>query len=195
MKKRTLIPAFLIMLFFQVSVAAQKYPEVMIRTEYGDIVVELYADKAPVTVANFLRYVDSMLFMNSSFYRIVRMENQLRDSIKIEVIQGGRRDAEDSGFAPIRHETTSETGILHLNGVISMARSVPGSATSEFFICIGDQPELDFGGLRNKDGQGFAAFGRVIKGMDIVKKIHLNKAPGQYLEKPVKIFNIVYYKE
>jgi peptidyl-prolyl cis-trans isomerase A (cyclophilin A) len=190
MKRRSIILTFFTVLFLLVSATWKKNPEVTIKTEYGDIVVELFAGKAPVTVSNFLKYVDSDLYKNSSFYRVVRMDNQLRDSIKIEVIQGGRQDEEDKGFPPIRHETTSETGIHHLNGVISMARSVPGSATSEFFICVGDQPELDFGGKRNKDGQGFAAFGSVIKGMDVVKKIHGLNAPGQYLEKRVKILTI-----
>jgi peptidyl-prolyl cis-trans isomerase A (cyclophilin A) len=190
MKRISVILTFFILFILLVSATRNKNPEVIIKTDYGEIVVELFAGKAPVTVSNFLRYVDSMLFRNTSFYRVVRMDNQLRDSIKIEVIQGGRRDKEDMGFPPIRHETTSETGILHQNGVISMARSAPGSATSEFFICIGDQPELDFGGMRNKDGQGFAAFGRVTKGLDVVKKIHSLNAPGQYLEKPVRILNI-----
>jgi len=190
MKRTQAIMLFLTLLFSLVSGAGSKNPEVTIKTEYGDIVVELYADKAPETVKNFLKYVDSMLYKNTSFYRVVRMDNQLRDSIKIEVIQGGRRDEGNNGFPPIRHETTSETGVRHLNGVISMARSVPGSATSEIFICVGDQPDLDFGGRRNKDGQGFAAFGIVIKGMDVVAKIHSLNAPGQYLEKTVKIFNI-----
>lgn len=164
---------------------------IVIRTELGNIYVELYQAKAPVTTANFLRYVDSSLFRRSSFYRVVRMDNQPRDSVKIEVIQGGRRENEDKGFSQISHETTRTTGILHKDGVISMARSVPGSATSEFFICVGDQPSLDFGGKRNKDGQGFAAFGKVIKGMDVVRKIHSIQAPGQYIEKTVLIYDII----
>jgi peptidyl-prolyl cis-trans isomerase A (cyclophilin A) len=190
MIRRLTLLAFLSMFLFLVSGIRAKDPEVTIKTEYGDIVVELYAGKAPVTVSNFLKYVDSKLYMNTSFYRVVRMDNQLRDSIKIEVIQGGRRNEENKGFPAIRHETTSETGIRHLNGVISMARSAPGTATSEFFICVGDQPDLDFGGKRNKDGQGFAAFGKVIEGMDVVAQIHSLKAPGQYLENPVKILSI-----
>jgi peptidyl-prolyl cis-trans isomerase A (cyclophilin A) len=181
---------FFTLLFLLVSGTGYNNPQITIRTEYGNIVAVLYADRAPVTVSNFLRYIDSGLFINSSFYRVVRMDNQTRDSIKIEVIQGGRRDEEDKGFPPIVHETTAVTGIHHLDGVISMARSVPGSATSEFFICVGDQPELDFGGMRNKDGQGFAAFGRVTEGMDVVKRIHAEKAPVQYLDKPVKIITI-----
>jgi peptidyl-prolyl cis-trans isomerase A (cyclophilin A) len=91
---------------------------------------------------------------------------------------------------PIFHETTAETGILHTNGVISMARWEPGTATSEFFICVGDQPELDYGGRRNPDGQGFAAFGKVIKGMNVVKKIHVQPADGQYLNPVIPILEV-----
>jgi peptidyl-prolyl cis-trans isomerase A (cyclophilin A) len=170
--------------------AKSRNPLIVIKTELGDITVELYADKAPATVKNFLHYVDSSLYQNSCFYRIVRMDNQPHDSIKIEVIQGGRWENENNGFAPVIHESTRATGILHKNGVISMARSTPGSATSEFFICIGDQPELDFAGKRNKDGEGFAAFGKVINGMEVVKKIHSINAREQYLDKRVIIFNI-----
>lgn len=164
---------------------------ILIQTELGDIYVKLDLKNAPVTSANFLKYVDSHLFDSSCFYRVVRMDNQPRDSVKIEVIQGGRYKDEDNGFPPIMHETTEKTGLKHLDGVISMARSKPGTATSEFFICIGDQPELDFGGKRNRDGQGFAAFGMVTKGMDVASKIHSISAPGQYLDKPVIILRII----
>jgi peptidyl-prolyl cis-trans isomerase A (cyclophilin A) len=164
---------------------------ITIRTEMGDINVELDRARAPVTSANFMSYIDSGLYNNSCFYRVVRMDNQPADSVRIEVIQGGRFKNEENGFAPIAHETTEMTGIKHTDGTISMARSGPGSATSEFFICVGDQPELDFGGKRNPDGQGFAAFGKVIKGMDVVRKIQSISAPDQYLDQPVKIYNIV----
>jgi peptidyl-prolyl cis-trans isomerase A (cyclophilin A) len=170
--------------------AKSRNPRVVIKTELGDITVELYADKAPATVKNFLHYVDLSLYQNACFYRIVRMDNQPHDSIKIEVIQGGRWENENKGFAPVIHESTRTTGILHKDGVISMARSTPGSATSEFFICIGDQPELDFEGKRNNDREGFAAFGKVINGMEVVKKIHSINAREQYLDKRVIIFNI-----
>jgi peptidyl-prolyl cis-trans isomerase A (cyclophilin A) len=166
-------------------------PIIVIKTELGDITVELSADKAPLTVANFMRYVDASLYDNSCFYRVVGSGNQPKDSVKIAVIQGGRWLKEDSTFLPIKLETTEATGIKHRNGVISMARSSPDSATSEFFICIGDQPELDFGGRRNKDGKGFAAFGKVINGFDVINKIHGIKAPGQYLEKKVIINKII----
>lgn len=171
--------------------ACGKKEQVVIATELGDIHVNLDMKNAPVTSANFLRYVEAGLFDSTCFYRVVRPDNQPNDSVRIAVIQGGRyEDEETGGFPPITHETTEMTGIRHLNGVISMARWTPGTATSEFFICVGDQPDLDFGGKRNPDGQGFAAFGKVTRGMDLVMKIHGIEAPGQYLKKPVLIYSI-----
>lgn len=170
--------------------SAKKKETIIIRTELGDIYARLDLKKAPMTSLNFLRYVDSSMFDSTCFYRVVSLDNQPDNSIKIEVIQGGRYENEDKGFPPIAHETTKMTGIKHKDGTISMARNGPGTATSEFFICVGDQPELDFGGKRNPDGQGFAAFGKVIKGMDVVMKIHSIKISGQYLQKPVLILEI-----
>lgn len=182
----------LILMLFNTSFgqSGKKRETIIIRTEFGEIHARLDLRKAPVTSLNFLRYVDADLFDSSCFYRVVRKDNQPRDSVKIEVIQGGRYKKEDNGFPPVIHETTEMTGIRHKNGTISMARSEPGSATSEFFICIGDQPELDFGGKRNPDRQGFAAFGNIIKGIDVVKRIHSISQSGQYLETPVLIFDI-----
>jgi peptidyl-prolyl cis-trans isomerase A (cyclophilin A) len=122
---------------------------------------------------------------------MVTLQNQPNDSIKIEVIQGGLyEDNHPQALPPIAHETTNQTGVLHTDGVISMARMEPGTATCEFFICIGDQPALDYGGKRNPDGQGFAAFGKVVKGMDVVKEIHQTDAPDQWLEDGVKILSV-----
>jgi peptidyl-prolyl cis-trans isomerase A (cyclophilin A) len=119
------------------------------------------------------------------------MDNQPKQEIKIEVIQGGlKADGHPDSLTPIAHETTAQTGILHKDGTISMARNEPGTASSEFFICIHDQPELDFGGKRNPDGQGFAAFGRVTDGMDVVREIQSLPAKGQYLAKDVKILGV-----
>ena len=87
----------------------------------------------------------------------------------------------------IRHETTRETGLRHLDGVISMARMGPGTANTEIFICIGDQPELDFGGKRNPDGQGFGAFGRVVEGMEVVRRIQAKEADGQYFSEDERV--------
>jgi peptidyl-prolyl cis-trans isomerase A (cyclophilin A) len=164
-------------------------PKVLIRTEWGDIAVEVCLDKAPATAANFLRYVDAGLYDGSTFHRTVTLDNQPTNAVKIEVIQGGQLP-EAKSFPAIPLERTSVTGIKHLDGVVSMARSGPDTATSSFFICINDQPELDFGGKRNADGQGFAAFGRVVAGMDVVRKIQKQPAEGQTLKPPVKILSI-----
>ncbi len=182
-----ILSVFLIALVFS---ACTKYPEIVIKTELGDIRVVLYKNEAPITVHNFLLYVHNNAFENSTFYRAVTMNNQPSNDVKIEVIQGGLYD-DNKMYDPIKHETTEMTGILHKDGVISMARLEPGTATSEYFICVGDQPELDFGGKRNPDGQGFAAFGRVIDGMDIIKTIHAQPEEGQMLNPRVKVYNIV----
>lgn len=169
----------------------QTLPKVSLKTELGNIEIEVFADKAPVTAANFLKYVDEKRYTRTSFYRVVTPDNQPNDSIRIQVIQGGLGFEEnDQSLPPIPHETTKETGILHKDGTISMARLQPGTASSEFFICIKDQPELDYGGKRNPDGQGFAAFGRVIRGMEVVMKIQLQSEEGQMLKVPVEILDI-----
>jgi peptidyl-prolyl cis-trans isomerase A (cyclophilin A) len=169
---------------------AQENINCIIKTELGNIFIELYPSKAPVTVANFLRYVDAHLYDSSSFFRAVTLQNQTNNKIKIEVIQGGNVDS-IKDFAPIPMETTEQTGLLHKDGTLSMARSTPASATSSFFICINDQPSLDYGGKRNPDGQGFAAFGKVTKGMDVVKKIQqLHPEQGQYFKPVVRIITI-----
>ena len=159
-----------------------------IETTEGTILVELYPDKAPITVANFLRYVDAGLYTNGSFFRVTTPENEATRDVKIEVIQGGK--GEGNGFDPIEIETTEKTGILHEDGTISMARSGPNTATNNFFICINAQPSLDFAGKRNPDGFGFAAFGKVTKGMGVVRKIQSGKNKNQRLLKPVIIKSI-----
>lgn len=164
---------------------------VTIETSKGKIVVELADEKAPITVKNFLRYVDAHRYDGGRFHRTVTMENQPDKKVKIEVVQAGVNPGlVKDDFPPIKLERTSTTGLKHLDGVISMARSSPDSATSDFFICIGNQPSLDFGGARNPDGQGFAAFGRVVKGMDVVRAIQGSPAEGQTLAPPIKIVRI-----
>jgi peptidyl-prolyl cis-trans isomerase A (cyclophilin A) len=167
---------------------AQSLPHVVFRTPRGDIEVEVDTIRAPITGKNFLRYVDGGFFTNGSFFRVVRPDNQPNDSIRIEVIQGGAsRDRRGEGFPPIELERTSVTGIKHLDGTISMARAGTNTATSSFFICLGPQPALDFGGMRNPDGQGFAAFGRVVRGLDVARRIQGEAANGQNLITPVAI--------
>jgi peptidyl-prolyl cis-trans isomerase A (cyclophilin A) len=172
--------------------------KVRMSTTMGDMIIQLYQHKAPQTVSNFLSYVDAGDYHGGNFYRVVRHDND-NGSPKITVIQGDVKDS-NKQLPPIKLETTDKTGIKHLDGTLSMARLGPDTATSSFFVCIGAQPSLDFGGARNSDGQGFAAFGQVIAGMDVVKKINaLTKAKpsgdaymkGQMLLEPVVIKSIV----
>ncbi|MUP39031.1 peptidylprolyl isomerase [Labilibaculum euxinus] len=171
--------------------ASAQNPKVEITTTLGTIKLEIFKDKAPITANYFLENVNNNVFKDACFYRVVRMDNQPNNDIKIEVIQGGLFfDSIVDQKPTIAHETTKETGILHTDGVISMARNQPGSASTEFFICIGDQPNLDFEGMRNPDGQGFAAFGKVIKGMDVVKLIQQQKDDEQMLVERIDILSI-----
>lgn len=163
---------------------------VRLETSLGTIDLEVDLSRAPRTAANFLRYVDAGRYDGARFHRTVTVapDNQADKAVKIEVIQAGpapERSAED--FAPIALERTRDTGLGHGDGCLSMARDGPDTATADFFLCIGDQPELDFGGRRNPDGQGFAVFGRVVAGMEVVRAIHRAPAEGQVLTPPVAI--------
>lgn len=186
------LKAILFAVTFSLSVLSLKAqsPRVVLETDVGNITIEIYEEKAPVTAANFLRYVDEGLFSRSSFYRVLRPDNQPKDSIKIGVLQGGLAPVFSAALPPIRHESTGQTGLTHQDGTLSMVRQGPGTARSEFFVCIGDQPALDAGGKRNPDGKGFAAFGKVIEGMEVVRKIYQMPAQGQLLEEPVKITSV-----
>jgi peptidyl-prolyl cis-trans isomerase A (cyclophilin A) len=159
---------------------------VRIGTTEGAITLELEQARAPGTVENFLWYVYAGAYAGGTFHRTVRADNQPNDSVRIAVIQAGARQGAERRPA-IEIEPTDETGIRHLDGVLSMARGGPNSATHGFFICVGDQPELDRGGARNPDGWGFAAFGRVVEGMEVVHRIHRMRAEGQTLVEPVVI--------
>ena len=154
---------------------------VVLTTGLGKIELQLDQAHAPLATANFIQYVAD------GFFRTVTSTNQPLDKVKIAVIQATANPERKETGPPIKLERTSVTGLKHQDGTVSMARSAPDTATIDFFICIGDQPELDFGGKRNPDGQGFAAFGKVVSGMDIVRKIHQSKAEGQKLTPPIKI--------
>lgn len=182
---------YLLLLLFIGCSSPNKVTHVLIYTRDGNIKLELYPDKAPLTVANFMAYVDQKLYDGSLFYRTVKPDNQPNNDVKIEVIQGGLEFSDtDEELPPIHHESTQITGILHVDGTISMARADTGTVTSEFFICIGNQPELDFGGKRNPDLQGFSAFGKVIEGMDLVRTIQYFPDVNQLLLQPVVIDSI-----
>jgi peptidyl-prolyl cis-trans isomerase A (cyclophilin A) len=171
-----------------------KEPAIKIETNFGDIIIELYPEKAPKTVTAFLSYVDSGYFKNSSFYRVLKEEDQPSNAFKSELIQGGiwqTNYKKQLTIPGIPNETTKQSGILHKDGIISLARTTPGSASTEFFICVGDQPAYDYGGDANPDGQGFAAFGKVVEGMDVVRKIHEQPDNATSFTPPIKIKNII----
>lgn len=188
----------LVSLFFSNWILAQSIPlqeknviVINIVTEAGVIKAELYPGRAPLTVNNFMKYVHQDHFDGGSFFRTVREDNQPDSHIKIDVIQAGPHPwFQFYDFDPIALERTTLTGLKHKKGTISMARNTPDSATSSFFICVEDEPELDFGGKRNPDGQGFAAFGKVVDGMDVVRKIHQSEIKGQAIKMPVRILDI-----
>jgi peptidyl-prolyl cis-trans isomerase A (cyclophilin A) len=168
---------------------------VLLDTAAGAIEVEVFPERAPLSACDFLAYVDAGLYEHATFYRVVRDDND-RGTPKIDVVQGGLQDASKER-PPIAHETTQMTGLTHVDGALSLARGAVGTGGgAAFFIVIGAQPALDFGGARNPDKQGFAAFGRVVRGMDVVRRIHRMRsdAPtddryvsGQLLNEPVAI--------
>ncbi|MEX0298611.1 MAG: peptidylprolyl isomerase [Kordiimonas sp.] len=193
------------MLFLGVLTAcgSDKTVNIEMLTDAGAIQFELYEEKAPITVGNFLRYVDAGYYDGASFYRVVRQDNQMQNAVKIDVIQGGLgMDNSTKYFPAIPHETTEQTGVKHVVGAISMGRLEPGTADSEFFITVTSQPELDFGGKRYPDGQGFAAFGKITQGLGVVQKIQmlptdmpkegkaLEYTSGQLLLEPVRILSV-----
>jgi peptidyl-prolyl cis-trans isomerase A (cyclophilin A) len=166
---------------------------VVFETSAGNFEVAVDVTRAPVTAANFLKYVDGGAYNNGFFHRTVRPETESRTDYPIQVVQASVAKG-FAGFGTIPLERTNITGIKHVAGTLSMARGSADSATSDFFVCIDDTPELDFGGRRNADGQGFGAFGQVISGMDVIRKIQgsptqvgANGKPSQVLTPPVAI--------
>jgi peptidyl-prolyl cis-trans isomerase A (cyclophilin A) len=157
-------------------------------TAMGEIDVEVDLAHAPVTSASFLLCVENGRYDGGRFHRTVRPDTEVRRDVPIEVIQAEAAGERDN-VPPIPLERTSATGLRHVDGALSMARDTPDSATSDFFICIGDQPSLDFGGARNPDGQGFAVFGHVVRGGDVVRRIQASPAVGQALTPPIAILS------
>jgi peptidyl-prolyl cis-trans isomerase A (cyclophilin A) len=165
-------------------------------TRLGKIQILVDTRRAPISAGNFLQFVDKGLFVDTQFYRSVHPEND-QNPFKISVLQGGVVDREQF-LPPIAHETTRQTGLTHVDGTLSVGRLAPGTGSAgAFFISIGKQPELDFGGRRNPDGQGFAAFGRVTHGMELVRAIWNRPTKGadgsiaaQMMETPVEILSV-----
>ena len=164
-------------------------PHVVIETNYGDIEVELYPDKAPITANAFLSYIDSGYYDNSFFYRVVKADDQ-PTSFNTGIIQGGVWQSNKVKVPGIPHESTARSGLSHTDGTISLARTTPGSASTEFFICIGDQSPLDSERRGSPDGLGFAAFGKVWKGMDVVRKIQDQPSNGESFINKINIADI-----
>jgi cyclophilin family peptidyl-prolyl cis-trans isomerase len=160
------------------SLAASGDVRVKIVTQRGDIVIALDEKRAPQTVANFLRYVDAKFYDGGSFFR----------AVPGFVIQGGNRQRENPTDVKLALESPASTGLRNRDGAISMARtSDPDSATSEFFICDGDQPALD----GSPGNPGYAAFGKVISGVAVVRTISHMPAQDERLAAPVKILEVV----
>lgn len=183
---------FIAAFFISCNQPTYKNPHVLIETQVGDIEVELFADQAPKTVAAFLYYIDAGFYDKTSFYRVLKTE-ELPTTSNTGIIQGGlwqTKPAKKITLPGIIHETTKQTGLTHQSGTISLARTTPGSANTEFFICIGDQSPLDFGRRGTEDGQGYAAFGSVFKGMDIVRKIQAKKSHGDKFDEKIEIYKI-----
>jgi peptidyl-prolyl cis-trans isomerase A (cyclophilin A) len=178
--------------------AAAPVPRVAMLLAHGTVLIDLFTHQAPVSATDFLRYADARYYDGGSFTRTVRADND-HGAARIDVVQGGIRQGVKP-FPPVAHETTLLTGIRHLDGTISLPRDTPGTGSgAEFFICIGAQSSLDFGGRRNPDGKGFAAFGRVVSGMDLIREIWRMDATGpspdaytagQMITRPPRIISV-----
>jgi peptidyl-prolyl cis-trans isomerase A (cyclophilin A) len=166
--------------------------KVRIETGLGAMVVEVFEDRAPASAAYFLADVRAGLFDGASFFRIVTLTNQSAEPHRrIAVIQGGLIH-ESTDLPPvIPHETTAMTGVKHLKGTVSLARFAPGAVYHSFFICLRDEPALDFGGARHPDGQGFAAFGRVVEGFEMVERIFARGEADEYVKDALRIERVV----
>ncbi|UAY57413.1 peptidylprolyl isomerase [Arachidicoccus terrestris] len=185
--------AMLLSLIFFSCGKKYAHPHVLIETKMGDIEVEIYPDRAPETCKAFLSYVKEGLYKDASFYRVLNADNQASDAPKAELIQGGIWQTKPDKLRTLKgivHESTKRTGILHKTGTVSLAREAAGTANSEFFIVIGDQPGYDSGGANNPDHLGYAAFGRVVRGMDIVMLLYNKPARDQSFDPPIPIYDI-----
>lgn len=161
---------------------------VRIETELGDIEVEVFEQQAPASAGYFLADVQAGRYDGSSFFRIVTLSNQsVERHRRIAVIQGGLRHEREDLAPVIPHETTAMTGLRHLKGTVSLARFAPGAVYHSFFICLRDEPALDCGGARHPDGQGFAAFGRVVAGFEVVQSIFARAEQTEYLKSEIAI--------
>jgi peptidyl-prolyl cis-trans isomerase A (cyclophilin A) len=159
-----------------------------IQTPLGQIDLQLALEDAPVTAGYFQELIQAGALDGSSFFRIVGEDNaSMRSDNPIVVVQGGLTEKDPQPIAPVRHEPTSETGLKHKKWTLSAARFGPGETYASFFICMRDEPSLDAGGARHPDGLGFAAFGQVTGGFDVVSAIFERREKTEYLKRPITI--------
>ncbi len=149
-------------------------PRVTLRTDLGAMVIELEAARAPITTANFLRYVETGKYDGGLFYRRTRA----RGGAPGEGTVVAKPNPRSHPFPPIAHESTSQTGLRHRLGTISLGRFAPGTATGDFFICTADTPAYDAHPGKG-DTEGYAAFGQVVSGLPVLRRIHAVRADGQ----------------
>jgi peptidyl-prolyl cis-trans isomerase A (cyclophilin A) len=183
---------YISMLFLGCSHTKNKFPHIVISTNFGDIEAELYPEKAPKTVAAFLQYIDSGYYKNALFYRVILQEG-LSPASNAGIIQGGIWQVGNNthaSIAGIPHETTKKSSLSHTDGTLSLARTGLGTASTEFFICIGDQTQYDFGNDGVGDKQGYAAFGKVTKGMNVARLIQQQSSIGDSFREKILIKNI-----
>lgn len=157
------------------SPAPKPAVKVALETGQGRIVILLHTEQAPITTRNFLRYVDQKRYDGATFFRASRAPG----APEYGLIQGGVQNDPKKVLPPIAHEPTTKTGLKHVDGAVSIGRYAPGSATSDFFVCVGDAPSLDANPAAAGDNQGFAVFGQVVEGMDVVRKILALPTPGK----------------
>lgn len=187
---------FLVFSLFLCACSRKHYdkPHIVIETEYGDIEAELYPDKAPKTVAAFLKNVEAGNYKNASFYRVLKNPD-LDERYNSGLIQGGiikTNPQKQQTISTIEHESPRQTGLTHESGTLSMARTSAGTANTEFFICIGNQQQFDSSAVfGNRDGLGYAAFGSVVEGMKLVRKIQGLKSSGESFIHDIRIHNII----
>jgi peptidyl-prolyl cis-trans isomerase A (cyclophilin A) len=164
---------------------------VQIETALGDFGVDVFEKQAPASAGYFLADVRAGRYDDSSFFRIVTLSNQTAERHRrIAVIQGGLRHESEDLAPVVPHETTAMTGLRHRKGTVSLARFAPGAVYHSFFICLRDEPALDFGGARHPDGQGFAAFGQVAEGFDVVQRIYARAEAQDYLKTAIGIARV-----
>jgi peptidyl-prolyl cis-trans isomerase A (cyclophilin A) len=190
MRPKAILAATLLALASCASLPADPArPRVALDTTEGRILLALDAVAAPISTCNFIGYVVSGDYDNGAFFRTVMRETNTANPNPIDVIQAATpRGSDDASRPPIVLERTRDTGLRHIAGAVSMARDGPNTATSSFFIVIEDTPSLDFGGARNPDGQGFAAFGRVVEGLEVARRIQRMPADAdEQLTPPVAI--------